>query len=167
MVVLIPAFSPTGELPYTYRYARWGDSLPEVAVGLLARPALTLEVLLSTVSLAYLAKMLAPLWLWWWRPSFLLVGTPITVANLLSSHTQQDIKYHYSAYLTAVVAIAAMLGAAGLGARHRVGPAVAAGGPRTSSPPSPSDHHRVDSSRAGHRDRHERRLVAIAGEHPP
>jgi uncharacterized membrane protein len=113
--VLLPAFSPTGELIYVGRYARFGDTMPEAFVGMIVHPMTTLSVLFSARSIAYLARMLLPLPTCLLRPSILLVAAPITAANLLSGQLgQQDIKFHYAAYLTAVVAIAAVLGAARL-----------------------------------------------------
>ncbi|MGH9244158.1 MAG: DUF2079 domain-containing protein [Acidimicrobiales bacterium] len=113
LALLLPSFTPTGELVYVGRYARFGDTLPEALVGMVAHPATTLGVLFSGRSLTYVAKMLLPLPLCVARPSMLLVGVPITAANLLSGQLgQQDIKFQYSAYLLAVVALAAALGAA-------------------------------------------------------
>jgi hypothetical protein len=112
VAVILPSFTPTGELVYAGRYSRWGDTLPEALVGMVTHPGLTLSVLFSARSLRYLAKMLLPLPTSLLRPSFLVVGVPVTAANLLSGQLgQQDIKYQYSAYLTAVVAIASVLGA--------------------------------------------------------
>ncbi|MGH9118595.1 MAG: DUF2079 domain-containing protein [Acidimicrobiales bacterium] len=112
VAVILPSFTPTGELVYLQRYGRFGQTLPKVIVELITNPGLTLSVLFSGRSLGYLAKMLLPLPTCLLRPSFLLVGAPVTAANLLSGQLgQQDIKFHYSAYLTAIVAIAAVLGA--------------------------------------------------------
>lgn len=115
VAAILPSFTPTGELVYAGRYARFGDTLPEALLGMIVHPATTLGVLFSGRSLVYLARMLLPLPTCLLRPSFLLVGAPVTAANLLSGQLgQQDIKFQYSAYLTAVVAIAAVLGAARL-----------------------------------------------------
>ncbi len=103
---------PTGDLVYIHRYGRFGDTVPAALGEMVTNPGLTLSVLLSRRSLTYLAKMLLPLPTCLLRPSFLLVGAPVTAANLVSGQLgQQDIKFQYSAYLTAVVAIAAVLGA--------------------------------------------------------
>jgi uncharacterized membrane protein len=111
VAVILPGFTPTGELVYVGRYGRWGDTLPDALVGMVTNPGLTLSVLFSPRSLGYLARMLLPLPTCLLRPSFLVVGAPVTAANLLSGQLgQQDIKFQYSAYLTAVVAIAAVLG---------------------------------------------------------
>jgi uncharacterized membrane protein len=116
VTVILPGFTPTGELVYVGRYERWGDTLPDALVGMATNPGLTLSVLFSGRSLAYLARMLLPLPTCLLRPSFLVVGAPVTAANLLSGQLgQQDIKFQYSAYLTAVVAIGAVLGAVRLG----------------------------------------------------
>lgn len=133
--VLLPHFSPTGELVYTNRYGRFGDSLAEALVGMVTDPVEVATVVGSGRSLAYLAKMLLPLALGFCRPSFLLVGAPVTMANLVSSQLgQADIRFHYSAYLTAVASIAAMLGAERLAAAWRDRPAalpLAVGAPAT------------------------------------
>jgi uncharacterized membrane protein len=126
VAVILPAFTPTGELVYVGRYGRFGDTLPDAVAGMVTDPGLTLRILFSGRSLTYLAKMLLPLPTSMLRPSFLLVGGPVTAANLLSGQLgQQDIKFQYSAYLTAVVAIAAVLGAVRLDEwlRATLGPA--------------------------------------------
>ena len=111
--VLLPHFSPTGRLVYVGRYGRFGDTVPEAIVGMITHPGDTLSVLTSARSRSYLARMTLPLAIAFLRPSFLLVGVPVTAANLLSGQLgQSDIKFHYSAYLAAVMGIGAMLGAA-------------------------------------------------------
>lgn len=112
VTVALPYFSPTGDLIYANRYGPFGDTLPEALAGMVADPGAVAATLGSGRSLGYLAKMLLPLAVGFCRPSFLLVGLPITAANLLSSQLgQSDIRFHYSAYLTAVASLAAVLGA--------------------------------------------------------
>ena len=54
----------------------------------------------------------APLATCLFAPELLAVGLPITLANLLSIHVyQHELKWHYTSYLIAVVAMAAVVGA--------------------------------------------------------
>lgn len=94
LFVVLPGHSPTGALIYTGRY--------------------TFDASLLTLSRAgYLAAMLLPGALALAAPRFLLVGLPITLANLASGHIyQHDIRFHYSAYLLGVLAVAVPLGSA-------------------------------------------------------
>lgn len=94
LLVVLPGHSPTGELIYTGRY-------------------LSGEALLTAPRFIYLGAMLIPGALAVAAPRFLLVGLPITVANLASAHQyQHDIRWHYSAYLLGVLAVAVPLGSA-------------------------------------------------------
>ncbi len=112
VMVALPHFSPTGELIYANRYGRFGDTVAEALVAMVADPGAVVATLGSRRSLGYLAQMLLPLAIGFCRPSFLLVGVPVTLANLLSGQLgQSDIRFHYSAYLTAVASLAAVLGA--------------------------------------------------------
>jgi uncharacterized membrane protein len=100
LLVVLPGLSPTGELIYTGRYT-W--DLGELA---------------TWSRVLYLPSMLLPAALAFWVPRLLLVGLPITVANLVSIHGyQHEIRWHYSAYLVGVLAIAVPLGASRLARR--------------------------------------------------
>ena len=68
---------------------------------------------LATIDrLGYLAGMLLPLATCLFAPELLAVGLPITLANMLSIHVyQHELKWHYTSYLLAVVAMAAVVGA--------------------------------------------------------
>jgi uncharacterized membrane protein len=100
LLVVLPGLSPTGELIYSGRYD------------------LDWERLATWSRAAYIPSMVLPGVLALWAPRFLLVGLPITVANLLSTHTyQHDIKWHYTAYLLGVLAVAVPLGTARLRSR--------------------------------------------------
>lgn len=102
LFVVLPGHSPTGELIYTSRYSFDAS-------------------LLTSSRALYLAAMLVPGILALAAPRFLLVGLPITLANLASSHNyQHDIRFHYSAYLLGVLAVAVPLGSARV--MSRVGP---------------------------------------------
>jgi hypothetical protein len=110
-LVLLPSLSPTGELLYTGRYDRFGEGLAGVAWGVLTRPGDVASALGTFSQLEYLAAMLLPLFLCLLAPEVLALAGPITLANMLSvHHYQHEIRWHYTAYLLAVVAMAAVVG---------------------------------------------------------
>lgn len=120
--VLLPYFSPTGELIYTSRYGQFGEGLLDSVWGMLTSPVAVLGELFQTRNLLYYAGMLLPLGAALAAPRLLLLGLPITAANLLSLHAYQaDIRFHYTAYLLAVIGIAAVAGARNL--QDRLAPA--------------------------------------------
>ena len=107
-----PMFSPTGELIYTGRYAQFGEGLGGALVGMVTNPGKVVAELATIDRLGYLAGMLLPLATCLFAPELLAVGLPITLANLLSIHVyQHELKWHYTSYLIAVVAMAAVVGA--------------------------------------------------------
>ncbi|NNF87551.1 MAG: DUF2079 domain-containing protein [Acidimicrobiia bacterium] len=111
-LVLLPAFSPTGEVLYTGRYTEYGTSALGIIGGVAANPVSVLGDITRADSLAYLRDMVltAPTSLA--APVVLLLGLPITMANALSTHFYQiDIRYHYTIYLLTAVGIAALYGA--------------------------------------------------------
>jgi uncharacterized membrane protein len=111
-LVLLPMFSPTGELIYTGRYAQFGEGLGGALVGMVTNPGKVVAELATIDRLGYLAGMLLPLATCLFAPELLAVGLPITLANLLSIHVyQHELKWHYTSYLIAVVAMAAVVGA--------------------------------------------------------
>ncbi len=111
-LVLLPMFSPTGELIYTGRYAQFGEGLGGALVGMVTNPGKVVAELATMDRLGYLAGMLLPLATCLFAPELLAVGLPITLANLLSIHVyQHELKWHYTSYLIAVVAMAAVVGA--------------------------------------------------------
>jgi len=117
-LVLLPAFSPTGEVLYTGRYTEYGTSAFGVIGGVASSPGTVLSDVTRSDSLAYLRDMVltAPTGLA--APLVLLIGLPITMANALSTHFYQiDIRYHYTVYLLTVVGMAALFGARWLQAR--------------------------------------------------
>lgn len=102
LLVVLPANSPTGELIYTGRY-RWDP-----------------EALVTWSRAGYLVAMILPAALSIRAPAMLLVGLPITLANLASFHGyQHEIKWHYTAYLLGLLAIAVPLGSARVFSRRR------------------------------------------------
>jgi Predicted membrane protein (DUF2079) len=110
--VLLPHFSPTGDLLYNDRYARFGDGLLGIAAGVVTKPGAVLEVLGTADQAAYLATMLLPLAVSLLAPEVLAIAGPVTLANMLSAHTyQHQVEYHYTAYLLAVTAVASAVGA--------------------------------------------------------
>ncbi len=122
-LVLLPHFSPTGEVLYTGRYTEYGTSAFGIISGVTTSPGSVLEDVLRADSLTYLREMLLPFPTSLAAPLVLLLGVPITLANMLSTHFYQiDIRYHYTVYLLAVAGIASLYGARWLQARAgRVG----------------------------------------------
>lgn len=109
--VLLPHWSPTGELIYTGRYQAFGDSMAEIMWGVLTSPVEVVKTALSDGGWLYLIGLLLPAALALLAPEVLLIGVPTLLANLLSRHFYQaELRYHYTAYLIAVVAIAAVVG---------------------------------------------------------
>jgi len=109
----LPYFSPTGTLMYTSRYGDFGSGLPQIAWNVFTSPGEVLSILAAPTKVAYLAGMILPLFLALLAPELLLVAVPITLANLLSLHAyQSEIQFHYTVYLLAIVALAAIHGAA-------------------------------------------------------
>lgn len=111
--VLLPAWSPTGELLYSHRYGHLGDSLAGIAWGLATSPDVWWDTVTSADRVGYVAGLVfaMPLSILGWR--WLLVGIPVLASNVLSLHWHQySIQSHYTAYLIVVVVIAAAYGAA-------------------------------------------------------
>ncbi|MCZ7532535.1 MAG: DUF2079 domain-containing protein [Acidimicrobiia bacterium] len=114
-LVALPHFSPTGELIYTNRYSTFGDTLPSIIGGVLTSPGQVFSLLSATDRLVYTAAMVGPMALALLAPELLVVGLPIALVNLLSQHGYQgNIRYQYTSYLLAIVALAAIRGAARL-----------------------------------------------------
>jgi uncharacterized membrane protein len=110
--VLLPHFSPTGELLYSDRYAQLGDGPAGVAIGLLTRPGVVLPALTDPWRVGYVAALVLPMPLCLLAPRALLIAVPTVLANVLSAHVYQyDIRYHYTLYIVAAVVIAAAVGA--------------------------------------------------------
>lgn len=120
-LVFLPFFSPTDGVLYTGRYAGYGSSALGIIAGVATQPASVLSDVTRPDALSYLRDMVlvAPAGLA--APAVLVLGVPITLANMLSTHFYQiDIRYHYTIYLATVVGMAAMFGAARI--QRRFGP---------------------------------------------
>ncbi|GMQ92826.1 MAG: hypothetical protein BMS9Abin12_0303 [Acidimicrobiia bacterium] len=112
-LVLLPAWSPTGELLYSYRYAQFGTTPVDVVVGLLTSPSEWWAVITDGTRMTYVATLVFAMPLAILAPRWLLVGVPMLAANLFSNHGYQyEIEYHYAAYLVVAVVLAAAFGAA-------------------------------------------------------
>jgi len=112
VMVLLPAFSPTGDLIYLNRYGQFGDTLAQALVSMATSPLQLLRELTTFPRVMYVGAMIVPLSLAVLAPEVLLIGVPISLANLLSIHGyQHDIRFHYTAYLIAVLVMAAAVGA--------------------------------------------------------
>lgn len=111
-LVLLPAWSPSGELLYSYRYATLGEGPIGILIGLATKPDVWWDTFSDPTRLEYIAVMWLAIPLAILAPRWLLVGVPTLFANVFTSHGYQyDVKYHYTAYLIAVVVIAAAFGA--------------------------------------------------------
>jgi uncharacterized membrane protein len=118
--ILLPAWSPSGELLYSYRYAALGEGPTDILVGLATSPDVWFDVLTDPRRIGYVAALIAPMPLAVLAPRWLLAGVPALMANLFSGHGYQyDIEYHYTAYLIVVVIIAGAYGAARVDGWHR------------------------------------------------
>jgi hypothetical protein len=111
-LVLLPAWSPSGELLYSYRYATLGDGPIGILIGLATKPNVWWDTFSDPTRLEYIVLMLLAMPLAVLAPRWLFVGVPALLANAFTTHGYQyDVKYHYTAYLIAVVVIAAAFGA--------------------------------------------------------
>lgn len=114
-LVLLPAWSPTGELLYSYRYSHLGETPLDIIVGVATSPDVWIDTITDPTKIWYVAALVLamPLAMLSWR--WLLVGLPALAANVLSTHGYQyEIPWHYTAYLIVVVTLAAAFGAAKL-----------------------------------------------------
>lgn len=102
--ILLPRFSPTGELIYTGRYPLFeGDW------------AGTADLLFRWSTLGYVAALVLPLVVALREWPLVLAAAPITAANLLTWHVyQRQINWHDSVYALALLSLAAVRGAARL-----------------------------------------------------
>jgi uncharacterized membrane protein len=111
-LILLPAWSPSGELLYSYRYASIGEGPVGIIAGLFTKPELWVEVATDPTRVGYVAAILLAMPLSLLSPRWLLAGVPMLLANVFTNHGYQySIRYHYTAYLIVVVVIAAAYGA--------------------------------------------------------
>jgi uncharacterized membrane protein len=109
--VLLPHWSPTGDLIYSGRYEPFGSSLPEIIWGVLTSPGEVVASLLNAEQPLYLVALILPMAAAVAAPEILALGAPTLLANLLSTHRYQGmVEYHYTAYIIAVAAIAGVVG---------------------------------------------------------
>ena len=112
-LVLLPAWSPTGELLYSYRYEHLGTTPLEIVFGLLTSPTQWWAVLNDGTRMVYVAALIFAMPLAVLAPRWLLIGLPMLAANLFTNHGyQHEIEYHYTAYLIVAVVLGAAFGAA-------------------------------------------------------
>ncbi|MEN8040140.1 MAG: DUF2079 domain-containing protein [Actinomycetota bacterium] len=111
-LVLLPAWSPTGELLYSYRYEHLGTTPVEILIGLMTSPVEWWNALSDPTRLAYIAGLVFAMPLALVAPRWLLIGVPTLVANLFTNHGYQyEIEYHYTAYVIVAVVVAGAFGA--------------------------------------------------------
>ena len=119
LLVVLPGLSPTGELIYSGRLdGSWASRL-------------------TMARLTYLAAMLIPAVTSLAAPRILAVAAPIVFLNLWSSFPyQHEIRWHYTAYLLGVLAIAAPVGMQRLRDRfgERLGVGLVSGGVTVGKP---------------------------------
>lgn len=115
--VIVPAYAAQvyglEASPYVARYGALGSSFSDVLVSIVTRPGLALQVAAEPLRLRYLFVLLAPFgFLSLAGPEVLLLAAPLLLANLLSAFPfQYSGLLHYSAPLTAYVAVAAIFAA--------------------------------------------------------
>lgn len=108
---LLPHWSPTGELIYSGRYEAFGDGFAEIVWGALTSPGDVITMALAGERPLYIIGLVLPLIASLAAPEILLLAAPTLMANLLSVHSYQaQLPYHYTAYIIAVAAIAAVVG---------------------------------------------------------
>ena len=96
MGLIIPAFRGDHGALTMARYAHLGESWLTLLLSPLLRPAAFWGTLLSSTSLLYLIKLLAPLgFLPLLAPRILLIGLPILMQNLLSAHGDMTSTQHH------------------------------------------------------------------------
>jgi uncharacterized membrane protein len=112
-LVLLPHFSPTGELLYSGRYDQLGEGVLGLVSGLFTKPDVVGGALVEPKTLIYLVSLLGPVPLALLAPRVLPVAIPPFLANVLSAHGYQaEIRWHYTTSIVVVLAIASALGAA-------------------------------------------------------
>ena len=111
--VLLPHFSPGGELLYSGRYGHLGEGLLGVLAGLFTKPDVVWAAVTAPKSLIYLISLLGPIPLALLAPRILPIAIPAFLANVLSTHGYQaEIRWHYTTSIVVVLAIGAAFGAA-------------------------------------------------------
>lgn len=114
--VIIPAYAAPAygleETPYAARFGALGDSFGQVALSMLTRPGLVLQVALEPLRVEYVWRLLAPVgFLALAGPEILLLAFPLFAANALSSYPMQySGLLHYSAPLAAYAVMGAIVG---------------------------------------------------------
>lgn len=115
MFVVLPAFSPTGELTNNWRYAQFGNGIGNALKGMITKPSLLFSELFGSDRVTYYLQLVGPIPTALVAPEILLLAAPITAANALSFHVHQyEIERHYTVYILALGTIAAVSGAARL-----------------------------------------------------
>lgn len=117
--VLIPAFGGDGD--YYWAYGSLGDDLPDVVRHVLTRPWDAVIALVTPVTKAWtMALLVLPLLLLPLRSPITLTAVPLLAERMLAGSFPNwwEPKYHYNAFLIAVLVIAAVDGAARLSSPH-------------------------------------------------
>ena len=112
-LVLLPAWSPSGELLYSYRYATLGEGPIGILVGLVTKPGVWWDTLSDPTRLGVhgCAPVCDAAGDRWHRAGC-SPASQRCLANVFTNHGYQyDVEFHYTAYLIAVVVVAAAFGA--------------------------------------------------------
>jgi uncharacterized membrane protein len=126
MLVVIPHYTPTGQLPFAGRYAEVGSTPSGMLRVAVTDPSAFLHTVATWHKLGFLALIFLPLLgLWMLEPLMLLGAIPDLAINLLSDKPEQTtVFYQYTAGIIPFVVAASVLGAARVRRRKWVGPAL-------------------------------------------
>jgi uncharacterized membrane protein len=104
--VLIPWFRDGAEVHYARYFAKFGDSLGEIAINMLTQPGLLIEELVTVSSISYLLGLLLPLaFLPLLSPARFSVAVPILGLLCLNEIVKSDPQPHHHFHAPVVAAL--------------------------------------------------------------
>jgi uncharacterized membrane protein len=107
--LLVPALVGGGESLHVSRFARYGDTLPAIALFALTNPLLVAGDMLAPGAGAYLLSLLIPFALLPLLSPYALLALPALAINLLSAFEgQRSLEFHYNSLIVALLAVAAL-----------------------------------------------------------
>lgn len=126
LLVVIPHYTPSGQLPFAGRYADVGSTPGGMLRVAATDPGAFVHSVATWHKLGFLVLIFLPLLgLWLLEPLMLLGAVPDLAINLLSAKPEQTtVFYQYTAGIVPFVLAASVLGAARLRRRKWVGPAL-------------------------------------------
>lgn len=112
LLVVIPAFSPTGTYTYLSRYDYLGASPKEIVSNLLLHPGDVLPRLVQPAKVNYLLGLFSPVaFLSLLSPATLLMALPDLAINLLSNFPEMyGLRAHYGSVIVPFIVISAIYG---------------------------------------------------------